>query len=72
MDALLSPSALQTLAQSVLDGRRRELEWERGRGRGAADVRRFLARVREELDAVAARPALSRRWRRAAAAKRRD
>ena len=58
VDALLSPSALQTLAQSVSMGGVASSSGSAGAGRGAADVRRFLARVREELDAVAARPAL--------------
>ena len=59
VDALLSPSALQTLAQSVSMGGVASSSGSAGAGRGAADVRRFLARVREELDAVAARPSLS-------------
>ena len=57
VDALLSPSALQTLAQSVSMGV--SMGGSAGAGRGAEDVRRFLARVREELDAVAARPNLA-------------
>ena len=59
VDALLSPSALQTLAQSVSMGGVASSSGSAGAGRGAADVRRFLARVREELDAVAARPSLA-------------
>ena len=57
VDALLSPSALQTLAQSVSMGV--SVGGSAGAGRGAEDVHRFLARVREELDAVAARPDLA-------------
>ena len=56
VDALLSPSALQSLAQSVSVS---TSVGSAGAGRGAADVRRFLARVREELDAVASRPKLA-------------
>ena len=57
VDALLSPSAPQTLAQSVSMGV--STGGSAGAGRGAEDVRRFLARAREELDAVAARPDLA-------------
>ena len=57
VDALLSPSAPQTLAQSVSMGV--STGGSAGAGRGAEDVRRFLARAREELDAVAARPNLA-------------
>ena len=56
VDALLSPSALQTLAQSVGGSTSVGNFVEK---RGASDVRRFLARVREELDAVASRPKLA-------------
>ena len=56
VDALLSPSALQSLAQSVSVS---TSVGSAGAGRGAADVRRFLARVREELDAVASRQKLA-------------
>ena len=66
VDALLSPSALQTLAQSVSMGGVASSSGSAGAGRGAADVRRFLARVRESSTRRRRRPAFSRRWRRAA------
>ena len=55
VDSLLSPNTLQQIANSVVSG---GVSGSAGAGRGGEDVRRFLSRVRQELDAVALRPGL--------------
>ena len=58
VNALLSPSALQSLQGMVGSGGGGVGAGTVGTRQAAEDVRRFLLRVREELDAVAAHPAL--------------
>lgn len=61
VDSLLSPSALQQLAQQVSSsgiGGISGASGSIGLGRGTEDVSRFLSRVRQELDAVSNRPNL--------------